>query len=330
MRATMLTLTALIALGAAAIATQNDAAAQKDDARFSARSELVLLDVAVTDERGGFVSGLPAESFRVLEEGRPQNIAFFAEQDAPATIALLIDSSGSMLVNRDRMIAGITSLAEASNPEDEFLPLVFNERVTPVLDTGTEFTSDPLQLREALANSLTVLGKTAFYDALSEAIDGVERGSHPRRVVIVLSDGGDNASRITSDELLQKVEASNVVIYTMALIDPIVPGHNAGALRHLAKVTGGLAFEPKTKAHIGKAFHTIAADIRSRYTLAYEPEDTSSGKVKGVRVLVAAPEHKDLKVRTRTAYVAGSYDASPSTALRSGAFDSPNGLARRR
>lgn len=318
MRATMLILTALIALGAvvaaaqsAALAAQHgDAGAQRDDARFTARSELVLLDVAVTDDRGGFVSGLPAESFRVLEEGRPQNIAFFAEQDAPATIGLLIDSSGSMLMNRDRMIAGITSLAEGSNPEDEFLPLLFNERVTRVLGKSAEFTSDPVQLKAALTNSLTVLGKTAFYDALAEAIDGVARGSHSRRVVIVLSDGGDNASRITFDELLEKVQASNVVIYTIALIDPIALGHNAGALRHLAKVTGGLAFEPKTKAVIGNAFHTIAADIRSRYTLAYEPDDTSSGRVKRVRVVVATPDHKHVKVRTRTGYVAGSTDAT--------------------
>jgi len=305
MRATMLTFTALIALGAAVITAQ-------DDARFTARSELVLLDVAVTNDRGGFVSGLPAGSFKVLEEGRPQKIAFFAEQDAPATIGLLIDSSGSMLVNRDRMIAGITSLAEASNPDDEFLPLVFNEHVTRVLDTRAEFTSDPMQLREALTNSLTVLGKTAFYDGVSEAIDGVGKGSHERRVVIVLSDGGDNASRATFDELLKKVQASNVVIYTIALIDPIALGHNAGALRRLAKVTGGLAFEPKTRDVIGNAFRAIAADIRSRYTLAYEPEDTSSGAVKHVRVLVATPDRKDVKVRTRTGYVAGSSEPAVS------------------
>jgi len=305
MRATMLPLTALIALGAAVITAQ-------DDARFTARSELVLLDVAVTNDRGGFVSGLPADSFRVFEEGRPQKLAFFAEQDAPATIGVLLDSSGSMLVNRDRMIAGITSLAQASNPDDEFLPLVFNERVTRVLNAQPEFTGDPLQLREALTNSLTVSGKTAFYDALSEAIDGVGKGSHERRVVVVLSDGGDNASRMTFDELLEKVQSSNVVIYTIALIDPVALGHNAGALRRLAKVTGGLAFEPKTRDIIGKAFRVIAADIRSRYTLAYEPEDTSSGKVKHVRVLVASPDHKDVKVRTRTGYVAGSFEAPAS------------------
>ena len=318
MRATMLRLTALIALGTAAaaassarvaVASNATVAAQDQEARFSARSELVLLDVAVTDDRGGFVGGLPADAFRVLEDGRPQAVSFFAEQDSPATIGLLIDSSGSMLVNRDRMIAGITSLAQASNPDDEFLPLVFNEKVTRVLPPGTLFTSDPMELKDALTNNLTVLGKTSFHDALSEAIDGVGAGTHERRVLIVLSDGGDNASRLNFDELLAKVQASNVVIYTIALIDPLSVGHNPRALRRLAKVTGGLAFEPKSRQVIGNAFRAIAADIRSRYTLAYEPADTTSGRVKHVRVVVETPDHKDVKVRTRTGYVAGSSES---------------------
>ena len=305
MRATMLTFTAVIALGAAMITAQ-------DNARFSARSELVLLDVAVTGDRGGFVSGLRADAFRVLEEGRPQAVAFFAEQDSPASIGLLIDSSGSMLVNRDSMIIGITSLAEASNPDDEFLPLVFNEHVTRVLPARSMFTSDPLELREALTNNLAVIGKTAFYDALSEAIEGVGKGTHERRVLIVLSDGGDNASRLSFDELLTKVQASNVVIYTIALIDPLSTGHDPGALRRLARLTGGLAFEPKRREVIGEAFRAIAADIRSRYTLAYEPSDTSSGSVKRVRVLVETPDRKDVKVRTRTGYIAGTAPSPPS------------------
>jgi VWFA-related protein len=310
MRAPMLSLTALIAVGTAAAAASSAlVAAQDQEARFSARSELVLLDVAVTDDRGGFVGGLSADAFRVLEEGRPQMVSFFAEQDSPATIGLLIDSSGSMLVNRDRMIAGITSLAQASNPDDEFLPLVFNERVTRVLPPGTTFTSDPIELRDALTRNLTVLGKTGFYDALSEAIDVVATGGHERRVLIVLSDGGDNASHLSFDELLVKVQGANVVIYTIALIDPLSIGHNPRALRGLAKVTGGLAFEPKSRQVIGNAFRAIAADIRSRYTLAYEPADTTSGRVKHVRVVVKTPDHKDVKVRTRTGYVAGSSDS---------------------
>jgi Ca-activated chloride channel family protein len=296
MRVTVLGVTAWLVLGAALLSAQGDA-------RFSARSELVLLDVAVTDDRGAFVSGLSAESFRVFEEGRPQKIAFFAEQDAPATIALLIDASGSMLVSRDRLVAGITSLAEASNPDDEFLPLIFNQRVIPVLDSETGFTSDPAELRTALTNNLTALGKTAFHDALAAAIDGVDKGGHERRVVIVVSDGGDNASRMTFDELLAKVQASNVVIYTIALIDPITLGYNRGALRRVAKVTGGLAFEPRTRDVVAKAFRAIAADIRSRYALAYEPSDMTSPGVQHVRVVVEPPNRKDVKVRTRTGYV---------------------------
>jgi Ca-activated chloride channel homolog len=307
MRATMLTITAAIALGAAVVTAQGDA-------RFSARSELVILDVAVTDDRGGFVHGLPADSFRVIENGRPQMVSFFAEQDAPATIGLLIDSSGSMLVNRDRMISGITSLAEASNPDDEFLPLVFNERVTYVLPPDTTFTSDPRELKEALTSGLAVVGKTAFHDALVEALGGVAKGSHERRVVIVLSDGGDNASQLSFNRVLEKVQASNVVIYTIALIDPLSIGHDPGVLRRLSKITGGLSFEPKRRGQIEDALRAIAADIRSRYTLAFEPADTSSGSVKHVRVVVEAPGRKDVKVRTRTGYVAGS---SPSPAADS-------------
>ena len=299
MRATMLHVTALIALGAAVLTAQGDA-------RFSARSELVILDVAVTDDRGGFVSGLAPDAFRVLEEGKPQTVAFFTEQDAPATIGLLLDASGSMLVSRDRMIDGISALTAASNPSDEFLPLVFNERVTPVLGSTARFTSDPTTLRDALTNSLIVLGKTAFYDAVSQAIDGVSMGSHERRVLIVMSDGGDNASEKTLDELLTKVQSSNVLIYTIALIDRLSPGYDPGTLRRLAKLTGGLAFAPQRREMVSDAFRAIAADIRSRYTLAYEPGDTSSGSVKRVRVLVEAPRGKDVKVRTRTGYVAGT------------------------
>ena len=305
MRARMLIASGLFMLGTTVITAQGDAASQGDGARFTARSELVVLNVAVTDDRGGFVSGLARDAFQVFENGSPQKVSFFAEQDAPATIGLLIDSSGSMLANRDRIIAGITSLAQASHPDDEFLPLVFNDRVTPVLSSVNGFTSDPAELRDALTKNLRVLGKTAFHDALSVAVDGVGRGSHERRVLLVLSDGGDNASRLSFDDVLAKVQASNVVIYTIALLDPVALDRNPGALRRLAKATGGLAFEPRTVAVIGKTFRAIADDIRSRYTLAYEPADTATGGVKRVRVVLNAPDRRDVKVRTRTGYVSG-------------------------
>jgi Ca-activated chloride channel family protein len=289
---------ALVALGLASIAAQRDA-------HFSARSDLVVLDVAVTDRRGGFVSGLSQDAFRLFEEERPQEIDFFAAQDAPATIGLLIDSSGSMAENKDRVVTAISTFAWASHPEDEFLPLVFNQRVMAVLPRERIFTSDPNELRGALTRNLTAYGRTAFHDALADALERLGAGSHERRALVILSDGGDNASRLQFDDVLQQVQASNVVIYTIALLDPLSRDQNPKALRRLADATGGLAFEPSRPAAVGAALGTIAADIRSRYTLAYAPPAASAdGRLKRVSVVAQGPDRNKLKVRTRTGYIA--------------------------
>jgi Ca-activated chloride channel homolog len=274
---------------------------------FRARSDLVVLNVAVTNNKGGFVGGLPAEAFHVAEEGQPQKVSFFAEQDAPATIGLLIDASGSMLEGRERVIAGITEFAKASHPDDEFLPLVFNEQVSAVLGSTNRFTRNPTELRDALTKSLGARGRTAFHDALVEAIDGVAHGQHERKVLVVLSDGGDNASKLSFTDAFEKVLASNVVIYSIAIVDPLAFDQNPKALRRLADGTGGLAFQPESVSVVSRALQTIAHDIRSRYTLAYAPPDrTADGRLRRVRVTVDAPGRSDLKVRTRTAYLPDS------------------------
>jgi Ca-activated chloride channel family protein len=281
---------------------------------FSARSDLVVLNVAVTNDKGGFVSGLPASAFQVIEEGQPQRVSFFAEQDTPATIGLLIDASGSMLENRDRVIAGITEFANASHPDDEFLPLVFNERVSSVLGSRQRFTSDPAELRRALTESLNARGRTAFHDALVAAIEGVGHGGHERKALVVVSDGGDNASTLTFGEAFGKVLASNVVVYSIAIVDPLALDRNPKALRRLADGTGGLAFQPANVTVVSRVFQAIAHDIRSRYTLAYAPPDAGpNGRLRQVRVVVDQPGRSGLKVRTRTAYLPDS----PSAGQRS-------------
>jgi VWFA-related protein len=291
----------------------NHAAAQT---HFSARSDLVVLNVAVTDSRGGFVGGLPGTAFHVIEEGEPQKVAFFAQQDAPATIGLLIDASGSMLENRDRVIAGITEFAKASHPDDEFLPLVFNEQVMTVLPSQKRFTSDPAELRNALTEGLSALGRTAFHDALAEAIHGLEYGRHERKVLVVVSDGGDNASKLSFNQALEKVLGSNVVIYSIALVDPLALDRNPKALRRLAEGTGGLAFEPRRVSAIPQVFESIAHDIRSRYTLAYTPPDgVPQGQLRHVRVVVDA-DGSPLKVRTRTGYIPASASSDPREVVR--------------
>jgi Ca-activated chloride channel family protein len=292
----------LIGVTASAIAAQT---------HFSARSDLVVLNVAVTNHRGGFVSGLGADAFHVLEEGQPQKVSFFAEQDTPSTIGLLIDASGSMMENRERIVAGVAEFAKASNPDDEFLPLVFNEQLSTVLPPNKHFTDDPAELREALTGSLTVRGRTAFHDAVVSAVDGVARGRHERKALVILSDGGDNASRLTFNEAFERILASNVVIYSIALVDPLALDRNPKALRRLADGTGGLAYQPASVSVVGKAFQAIAHDIRSRYTLAYTPPDgAADGKLRHVRVTVNAQGHSGLKVRTRTGYLTGMSGAA--------------------
>ena len=284
---------------------------------FSARSDLVVLNVAVTNSKGGFVGGLPADAFHVLEENQPQKVTFFAEQDAPATVGLLIDASGSMLENRDRVVAGVTEFAKASHPDDEFLPLVFNERVTTVLSKG-RFTSDPAELRDTLTTALNARGRTAFHDALVQAVDGVSHGRHERKVLVVLSDGGDNESRLTFDQAFEKVLASNVVIYSIAIVDPLALDRNPKALRRLADGTGGLAFQPASVAIVPRVFQSIAHDIRSRYTLAYAPPDSANGsRLRRVRVVIEAPGRSGLKVRTRTGYVSAASTHAPGRLRRS-------------
>ncbi|HEY7185402.1 MAG TPA: VWA domain-containing protein [Vicinamibacterales bacterium] len=307
MRRHILVIAALAMLGVSAILAQ-------DTPHFSAHSDLVVLDVAVTDRRGGFVSGLPQASFRIFEEGRLQDVSFFAEQDAPATIGLLIDSSGSMVENRSRVIAAIETMALASHPEDEFLPLAFNERVTAALPPDRLFTSDPVELRTSLTRNLRAYGRTAFHDALAEALERLSHGTHERRALIILSDGGDNASRRPFNEVLQLVQASNVVIYSVALIDPLSRDQNPKGLRRLADATGGLAFEPERVSAVGSVLGTIALDIRSRYTLAYAPPDAKGdGRLRRIQVTVQGPKGR-LNVRTRTGYI----PAAPTTAEGSG------------
>jgi len=297
MRRLILVMAALAMMGGSAIIAQ-------DAPHFTAHSDLVVLDVAVTDGRGGFVGGLPQQSFHVFEEGRPQDVSFFAEQDAPATIGLLIDSSGSMAENRSRVIAGIETFALASHPEDEFLPLAFNERVAAVLPPDRRFTSDAGELRTSLTRNLSAYGRTAFHDALAVALEQLSHGTHERRALIILSDGGDNASRRSFDEVLHQVQAANVVIYSVALLDPLSRDQNPKALRRLAEATGGLAFEPARVSAVGGVLGTIAADIRSRYTLAYAPpESNGDGRLRRIHVTVQGPTGGKLNVRTRTGYI---------------------------
>jgi Ca-activated chloride channel family protein len=270
---------------------------------FSARSELVVLHVMVKDRRGAYVGGLPADAFHVFEEKRPQQIRVFEAEDAPVTVGLLIDSSGSMGPVRDRVIAASSAFVESSHPQDEVFALTFDDDVRAVLDRGSPFTSDAGVLRRALANAFVPAGRTALYDAIDAGLRYVLQGSRERRVLVVVSDGGDNASHAGLTSTLTATLASNTAVYTVALVDPLDSDSDPGRLARFAKASGGTAFAPRDIAGVERALQEISRDIRHSYTIGYEPE--LAGRHPGfhpIRVEVRGRDGQTLVTRTREGY----------------------------
>ena len=287
--------------------------AQQPDAKpnFSTQSELVVLHVAVKDSKGGYVGGLAQDSFRVMEDRRPQQIAFFNNQDAPVTVGLLIDASGSMAPNRDLVITASMAFTKAMNPQDEFFVLGFNENIYATLPAEKPFTNHEPVLRVALVQAIKARGQTAIYNAVNSGLEYVQKGGFERQVLIVLSDGGDNASHTTRDQVLANAQGSNAVIYTIALVDPMDPEADPGFLSQLAESTGGVAFRPKSAADIDAILQRVARDIRNMYTIGYVPSATASARdrkqpLRRVAVDVKLPTGQKLAVRTRRAYLAGA------------------------
>jgi len=188
---------------------------------FSSSAELVVAHVTVKDRQGAYVTSLPEEAFRVFEDGTPQRIDFFTGEDSPVTVGFLVDSSGSMREGRERVIAAATAFAEASNRQDELFALAFNEHVRAALPPSAPFTNNATVFRAALAGAMGAQGRTAMYDAISNGLSYVAKGHHPRRVLVVVGDGGDNASTTTFDEVLKQAQKSNAAIYTVGVIDPL-------------------------------------------------------------------------------------------------------------
>lgn len=272
---------------------------------FTSSSELVVLHVSVVDRHAGFVAGLPKGAFEVFEDNRQQPIALFANEDTPVTVGLVIDSSGSMLPRRDAVIAAGVAFAESSHPADELFTLNFNEHVWPGLPPGHPFTSDRRELRTALDRS-GARGQTALFDAIDAGLRHLERGAERRKVLIVISDGGDNASATTFDKVREEALRRDVVIYAVGIYDPDDRDAKPGLLRKLADVTGGEAFFPKKIDKVTAVLERIARDIRSSYTIGYvPPAGARPGTPRSVRVHVSPPDGRKLSVRSRSAYVSG-------------------------
>jgi VWFA-related protein len=284
-------------------------------ADFSTQSELVVLHVAVRDRKGGYVGGLGQDAFKVLEDRRPQEISFFNSQDAPVTVGLVIDASGSMAPNRTMVIAASLAFSKAMNPQDEFFVMGFNEHIHTPLPADKPFTNSAPVLRVALVQAIKARGQTAVYNAVNAGLEYVQKGGFERQVLIVLSDGGDNASNTTRTQVLANAQASNAVIYTIALVDPLDSEADPGFLKQLSESTGGVAFRPKNVAEVQEILQRVARDIRNMYTIGYVPSQaaarpTQKEALRRVAVDVRLPTGQKLAVRTRRAYLAGADDTT--------------------
>lgn len=270
---------------------------------FRAASELVVLPVTVTDRQGGFVSGLPRERFIIHDNGRPQRLAFFSNEDTPVSIALVVDDSGSMRGKLGQVIAAAHVFVRSSNPQDELFAIEFNDSVRDALDGRRILASQAAELEAAL-RTLVPAGQTALYDAIASGLGRLERSAHSRKVLVLLSDGGDNASRsATLDEILFRATQSNVTIYTIGLFDVGAPDTNPGVLNRLAKATGGERFLPKSPGRLLKACEQIARAIRSGYMLGYAPP-ARDGAFHRIRIQIDGPDVRTLDVRARPGYYA--------------------------
>jgi Ca-activated chloride channel homolog len=272
-------------------------------ATFASRAELVVLRVSVVDRHAGFVGGLTREAFIVREDGRPQPIQFFEHEDTPVTVGLVIDSSGSMQARRDGVIAAGLAFAGSSHPADELFALHFNERVWPGLPPGQSFTTDHEQLKRAL-NQATSRGQTALFDAVAEGLRRLDEGHRTRKVLVVVSDGADNASRAGFADVLEAALRRDVVIYTIGIYDRNDRDARPGVLRELADATGGEAFFPRSLSEVTPLLERIARDIRSSYAIGYAPPaGADAARRRSVRVDVRTADGHKLAARARSAYI---------------------------
>ena len=272
---------------------------------LSVRTDLVTLPVTVVDRRGALVTGLRREHFAVYDDSELQTIQFFTSEDVPATIGLVIDSSGSMRGRRDEVTAAAAAFASISHPLGEFFTVNFNEAVWPGLPPGVPFTEDAGQLRTALSGA-PAHGMTALYDAVYRALEHLQYGSRDRKALIVVSDGGDNASARTLDAVMEHARRTNAAIYAVTFFDPDNRDARPGVLKTLARETGGHAFEPRRAEHVAESFAQIAREIRSGYTIGFVPADTRGNGFRSLRVVADASDDRRLIVRTRAGYYAGS------------------------
>lgn len=271
-------------------------------------STLVLIPVAVTDPMARFVTGLDKENFKIYEDKVEQQIAQFSSEDAPLSVGIVFDTSGSMGAKLAKSREAVAQFMKTANPEDEFFLIQFNDRPEMVVP----FTADT----EEIQNRLTFIqskGRTALLDGVYMAMNQMKKARNPRKAILIISDGGDNSSRYTESEVKNAVREADVQIYAIGIFEPMAargrtPEELSGPalLGEITDQTGGRHFEVDNLAELPDVAAKIGIELRNQYVIGYQPKNKNrDGKYRRVVVkLVKTTGLPQLKAAFRTGYYA--------------------------
>jgi VWFA-related protein len=293
--------------------------AQDDLPTFTVDTREVDLYVSVGDKDGKPITGIPQSAFKVYENGVEQPIKVFSNRDVPVSMGIVIDNSVSMRDKRASVNAASLALVKASNPFDEVFIIGFND--SAYLDQ--DFTSDTKLLETALDKTES-RGGTAMREAIHLALDHMKHGKQDKKVILVITDGNDNTSDETLEQLVREARQSEVLIYSIGLLDEEIAGEARAAkraLKSLAEASGGLDYYPKNLAEVEKITPQVAKEIRNQYLLAYSPSNPAlDGTFRKIDVKLTG--FGKPTVRYRNGYYA-SADAQGNLKSRSGSTPAP-------
>jgi len=272
------------------------------DYTLSVDVDRVALYVTVREGKTRFVGDLRKEDFTVWEDNVPQKIIEFSRNDVPVSIGLVIDNSQSMMNKRKEVVAAANSFVHASNPEDQMFVVHFNEHISFGLPDALPFTSDRAELERAL-DRLTTVGKTALYDAVGVSLEHLRTSRLTKKALVVISDGGDNVSQRKMQDVVKAADLSGALFFGIGIYDPMDGDADPQSLRQLGRATGGESYFPTDLTEINGLCEAIARDMRSQYTIFYEPNGCQGGdRYHRIKVRVNDPKRRKLIVRTRTGY----------------------------
>jgi len=267
--------------------------------------DMVLVPVTVTDPMNRLVTGLEKEDFNIYENNGEQRIKSFAAEDAPVSIGIIFDLSGSMTSKLLRAKEAILQFVKTANPQDEFFVIGFNDRPELIED----FTSSVEDIQARLA-TVRSGHRTALLDAIYYGVQKMRDARHERKALLVVSDGGDNRSRYTEGEVRSEVREADVEIYSIGIFDPYAPTPEERTgpqlLADISEVTGGRLFRVDDIDELGDIAEKISTELRNQYVIGYRPQDvTRDGKWRKVKVKVNPPPGlPPLTVYARTGYYA--------------------------